>query len=69
MDHLGLIRQGVKLKKVQPMRQAPPPRKPEVSDPTALSVGDILEKLAAVREAVASESSSSREGEDSESEW
>jgi hypothetical protein len=57
------------LRKVVPVKAAPPPKKAEAGDMTGLSVGDILEKLAAVREAVASESSGSGEEESTESEW
>jgi hypothetical protein len=68
--HLELIRKGVQLRKVQPMKQAPPPKPPEVSDPTQLTIGDILEKLAAVREAVASDSSGGgSDSSDSQSDW
>ena len=71
MSHLELIRQGVKLRKVQPMKQeAPKPSRKDV-DPNGLSMGEILERLAEVREAVASASDSddSDEEESTQSEW
>jgi hypothetical protein len=68
-DPLSQIRNGVKLSKVQAMKQAPIPRKAEVTDPATLTIGDILEKLAAVREAVASDSSGGSGTSSTESEW
>ena len=70
MSHLELIRQGVKLRKVQPVKQeAPRPIQKDI-DPNGLSMGEILERLAEVRGAVASGSDSSEaESESTQSEW
>jgi hypothetical protein len=68
-NHLALIRQGVKLRKVAPMKQAPAPKQAEVVDPASLTIGDILQKLAAVREAVASGSSGGGSSSSSSSAW
>ena len=56
VDHLALIRQGVKLRKTEPVKQQPKARV-QVTDPNSLTMAEILQTIAEIREAVANEDS------------
>lgn len=69
LDHLALIRQGVKLRKMVPSDKKEKVDLPN-NDPDSLSITEILEKVAAIRESVASDSSESdSDDSDSDSTW
>ncbi|KAH0792191.1 hypothetical protein GPJ56_003990 [Histomonas meleagridis] len=69
-DHLALIRQGVKLRKTETNKK-PKKIRVEETDPNSLSMAEILQTIAEIREAVADEESDSESsgGSGTSSDW
>jgi hypothetical protein len=71
MSHLDLIKTGTfalkKVDRTQPLPPGPKPKFEKEEDPSALTLQDILQKAASIREAVACSDSSESGSEKSES--